>query len=72
MTLVLIGLSTSGCSVSRGDGFGFFSKSENEVTGAIDKLIATYEKLRQGKESFPETYRRVGQAPFKEALYAAR
>jgi surface antigen len=35
MTLVLIGLSTSGCSVSRSDGFGFFSRSESEVTGAI-------------------------------------
>jgi len=44
----------------------------DEVTGAIDKLIAVYEKLRQGEERFPDTYRRVGQAPFKEALYAAR
>jgi sulfite reductase (NADPH) hemoprotein beta-component len=44
----------------------------DEVTGAVDKLIAVYEKLRQGDERFPETYRRVGQAPFKEALYAAR
>ena len=35
MTLVLIGLSTSGCSISRSDGLSFFSKSENEVTGAI-------------------------------------
>ena len=35
MTLVLIGLSTSGCSFSRGDGFGFLSKAERDVTGAI-------------------------------------
>jgi surface antigen len=35
MTLVLIGLSTSGCSISRSDGLSFLSKSENEVTGAI-------------------------------------
>jgi surface antigen len=34
-TLLLIGLSTSGCSFSRGDGFGFFSKTEKDVTGAI-------------------------------------
>ena len=44
----------------------------DDVTGAIDRLIAAYEKLRQGEERFPETYRRVGAAPFKEALYAAR
>jgi surface antigen len=36
LTLVLIGLSSSGCSFSRGDGFGgFFSKGEKEVTGSI-------------------------------------
>ena len=34
-TLVLLSLSTSGCSVWRGEGFGFFTKSEKEVTGAI-------------------------------------
>lgn len=44
----------------------------DEVTGAIDTLIGVYEKLRQGEERFPETYRRVGAAPFKEALYAPR
>jgi 17 kDa outer membrane surface antigen len=33
MTLILIALSTSGCSFSRGgDGFGLFSKGDNEVT----------------------------------------
>ena len=31
-----------------------------------------YMKLRQDGERFPDTYRRVGQAPFKEALYAPR
>jgi sulfite reductase (NADPH) hemoprotein beta-component len=40
------------------------------VPGAIDKLIDVYLRLRQDGERFPETYRRVGQAPFKEALYA--
>jgi sulfite reductase (NADPH) hemoprotein beta-component len=43
----------------------------DDVTGAIDRLIGIYEKLRQDGERFPETYRRVGAAPFKEALYAA-
>jgi sulfite reductase (NADPH) hemoprotein beta-component len=44
----------------------------DEVTGAIDTLIGVYTRVRQGSESFPETYRRVGAAPFKEALYAPR
>jgi surface antigen len=34
-TLVLLSLSTSGCSVWRGEGFSFFTRSEKEVTGAI-------------------------------------
>ena len=46
-------------------------KSE-EVPAAIDRLVDAYLKLRQDGERFPETYRRVGQAPFKEALYAPR
>ena len=44
----------------------------DDVPAAIDKLIGVYMKLRQDGERFPETYRRVGQAPFKEALYAPR
>ncbi|HEY1503840.1 MAG TPA: nitrite/sulfite reductase, partial [Stellaceae bacterium] len=46
-------------------------KSE-QVPAAIDRLVEAYLKLRQNGERFPETYRRVGQAPFKEALYAPR
>ena len=41
----------------------------DDVTRAIDTLIGVYTNLRQGEETFPETYRRVGTAPFKEALY---
>jgi sulfite reductase (NADPH) hemoprotein beta-component len=41
-----------------------------EVTNAVDTLIAVYLRLRGAGERFPETYRRVGTAPFKEALYA--
>ena len=41
----------------------------DDVTRAIDTLIGVYTRLRQGEETFPETYRRVGSAPFKEALY---
>ena len=41
-----------------------------EVTGAVDTLIDVYLRLRRDGERFPETYRRIGTAPFKEALYA--
>ena len=44
----------------------------DDVPAAIDTLIEVYLRLRQEGERFPETYRRVGQAPFKEALYAPR
>jgi sulfite reductase (NADPH) hemoprotein beta-component len=40
------------------------------VTGAVDKLIDVYLHERRAGERFPDTYRRVGAAPFKEALYA--
>jgi sulfite reductase (NADPH) hemoprotein beta-component len=42
-----------------------------EVTDAVDALIDVYLDLRRDGERFAETYRRVGAAPFKEALYAA-
>jgi sulfite reductase (NADPH) hemoprotein beta-component len=44
----------------------------DDVPAAIDTLIDVYLRLRHEGERFPETYRRVGQAPFKEALYAPR
>jgi sulfite reductase (NADPH) hemoprotein beta-component len=45
--------------------------SYDDVPGAVDTLIDTYLRLRSGAdERFPETYRRIGAAPFKEALYA--
>jgi sulfite reductase (NADPH) hemoprotein beta-component len=40
------------------------------VTSGIDMLIDVYLRLRQDGERFPETYRRIGAKPFKEALYA--
>jgi sulfite reductase (NADPH) hemoprotein beta-component len=42
------------------------------VTEAVDRLVAVYLDERQDGERFPETYRRVGAAPFKAALYAPR
>ncbi len=48
-----------------GRGFG-----PEEITDAIEIVVDTYLRLRSGKsESFIETYRRLGAAPFKEALY---
>ena len=49
-----------------GPGFSY-----EDVPGVIETLIDTYLGLREHKrETFLQTYRRVGMAPFKEALYA--
>ena len=46
--------------------------SSDEVIDAVETLVDTYLKVREGRgENFLATYRRVGQAPFKEALYGA-
>lgn len=48
-----------------GRGFG-----PDEITDAVEKVVDTYVSLRQDRsEPFIETYRRLGPAPFKEALY---
>ncbi len=50
-----------------GPGFGY-----DEVPDVIEKIVDTYLARRDGdRETFLQTYRRVGMAPFKEALYAA-
>jgi len=49
-----------------GPGFGY-----DEVPGVIEKIVDTYLGLREPGEPFLQTYRRIGMAPFKEALYAA-
>ncbi len=49
-----------------GPGFGY-----DELPGVIEKIVDTYLDLRDGaRETFLQTYRRVGMEPFKEALYA--
>ncbi|ADZ71954.1 nitrite/sulfite reductase [Polymorphum gilvum] len=46
--------------------------SSEEVVDAVETLVDTYLGLRKGREeTFLETYRRLGDAPFKEALYGA-
>jgi sulfite reductase (NADPH) hemoprotein beta-component len=42
----------------------------NRVASAIDELVEVYLAHRSEGERFLDTYRRVGLAPFKEAVYA--
>jgi sulfite reductase (NADPH) hemoprotein beta-component len=50
-----------------GRGFG-----PDEITNAIETVVDTYLALRAGQdETFLDAYRRVGAAPFKEALYGS-
>jgi sulfite reductase (NADPH) hemoprotein beta-component len=42
----------------------------DEVTEVIDRVIDAWLHLRRDGELLPETFRRVGAAPFKEAVYA--
>ncbi len=43
--------------------------SEDGVVDAIEKAVDVYTALRSDGERFLDTYRRVGEAPFKEAIY---
>lgn len=45
--------------------------SSGEVVDAVEKLVGFYRDNRQGRERFLDTYRRLGAARFKEALYEA-
>ncbi len=49
-----------------GPGFG-----AGEIAGAVEKVVDTYLNVREQGEEFLHTYRRLGAAPFKEALYAS-
>ncbi len=39
------------------------------TVGAVETIVNTYLNIRNDSEPFLDTYRRVGMAPFKEALY---
>ncbi|MCA0870270.1 nitrite/sulfite reductase [Seohaeicola saemankumensis] len=44
--------------------------SAEEITGAVERLVYAYlDQRSSAEETFLETYRRVGMAPFKAALY---
>jgi sulfite reductase (NADPH) hemoprotein beta-component len=65
--ITLGGASDESCGIGTLIGRGF---SPDDVVGAIETLVDTYLKLRRGpEENFLAAYRRVGMAPFKEALY---
>ena len=50
-------------------GPGFVGRA---VPDAIERIVEAYLELRRGEEEpFIEVYRRVGEQPFKEKLYAA-
>ena len=65
--ITLGGTADETCSVGDLTGPGF---STEEIVDAIETVVDTYMKLRMGPaETFLAAYRRVGMAPFKEALY---
>ncbi len=47
------------------------SFSYDDIDGAVETLLRTFVDRRDAGERFLDTYRRLGQAPFKEALYGA-
>lgn len=65
--LTLGGTSDETASIGKITGAAFTGE---EVVDAIETIVTTYIELREGKERFLDTYRRVGIDPFKERLYA--
>ncbi len=43
----------------------------DQIADAVDTLLDTYLAVRQDGERFLDSYRRLGAAPFKEAVYGA-
>jgi len=67
--ITLGGDATEQASVGKIIGPGF---EADAVPGAIETLVDTYiAKRESAAESFIDAYRRLGEAPFKEALYGA-
>ncbi len=65
--ITLGGSSSENASIGTMLGPGF---AAHEVPDAIETILNTYVKLRSPGEEFLTAYRRLGPAPFKEALYA--
>ncbi|MBB3356767.1 MULTISPECIES: nitrite/sulfite reductase [unclassified Novosphingobium] len=64
--LLLGGAESADTSLGTITGPGF---SEDGVVDAIEKVTDVYLARREGAERFLDTYRRIGMAPFKEAIY---
>jgi sulfite reductase (NADPH) hemoprotein beta-component len=62
------GSATEDAALGRILGRGF---SAGEVVDVVEKIVDTYLELRTPGEAFIDTYRRVGQDPFKERVYGA-
>ncbi len=43
--------------------------TEDEIVDAIENIVETYRELRHENETFLQTWRRLGNEPFKERLY---
>lgn len=44
--------------------------AQDEVPNVVEKIVDVYLQQRDGKETFIDTYRRIGMEPFKEQVYA--
>ena len=65
--ITLGGSADENTSIGKIIGQGF---SADEITDAVEKVVDTYLDVRESPaESFLDTYRRVGETPFKERLY---
>ncbi|MEC8628548.1 MAG: nitrite/sulfite reductase [Pseudomonadota bacterium] len=65
--ITLGGDGTETASIGERTGPGF---PADEIVGAVERLVKAYLEHRSSvEETFLETYRRLGMAPFKEALY---
>ena len=64
--LLLGGCEGADTSLGQITGPGF---DENGIVDAVEKATQVYLARREGGERFLDTYRRIGMAPFKEALY---
>lgn len=64
--LLLGGSGAEDVSLGKITGPGF---DEDGIVDAIERVTDKYVALREGKERFLDTYRRVGFEPFKEAIY---
>ncbi len=64
--LSLGGSEGADCSLGTITGPGF---SEDGIVTAVEQVTEVYLAQKQGEERFLDTYRRIGMAPFKEAIY---